>query len=192
MVKLTPDTKLQHGYWLRYLPPTTLVGSSRPQGRIHYNATNFPANPPTPTLGTKLAALGKESIMESVHSSYGASAANDANLTSELPDPLDDFLNEADFSAALDVLAPTPLMVVKPNGETIVEGSPVIRTNSIASESTISPTAPIQHGTKRRSPMVAASKAKKTRTTNPTSNVKAGMSSKNSPEVVDIQPRRGT
>ncbi|KAK9037415.1 hypothetical protein V6N11_022326 [Hibiscus sabdariffa] len=145
-------------------------------------------------IGTKLANLGKEIIEESVHSSDEASVANNANLTPNLPDPLDDFLNEEEFFlATLDVLAPTPLLVVKPNGETIVEESPTIRANPIALESTISPTAPVQRGTKRQSPMVAASKAKKTRTTNPPSNVKAGMSNgKNSSTVVDNQPRRGT
>ncbi|KAK8488721.1 hypothetical protein V6N11_068314 [Hibiscus sabdariffa] len=101
--------------------------------------------------GTKLAILGKETIQESLHSSNEASAANDANLAPYLPDPLDDFLNEEDFSAALDVLAPTPLMVVKPNGEIIFEESAAIRANPIVLESTISPTAPIQRGTKRRS-----------------------------------------
>ncbi|KAK8696361.1 hypothetical protein V6N13_001497 [Hibiscus sabdariffa] len=34
-------------------------GSFRPQGRIHYHATNFLANPPTSTSGTKLAALAR-------------------------------------------------------------------------------------------------------------------------------------
>ncbi|KAK8502413.1 hypothetical protein V6N12_020006 [Hibiscus sabdariffa] len=129
------------------------AGSSQPQGRINYHATNIPANPPTPISdkGTKLAILGKETIQESLHSSNEASAANDANLAPYLPDPLDDFLNEEDFSAALDVLAPTPLMVVKPNGEIIFEESAAIRGNPIVLESTISPTAPIQRGTKRRS-----------------------------------------
>ncbi|KAK8488720.1 hypothetical protein V6N13_130543 [Hibiscus sabdariffa] len=131
-VKLSLETKLQYNYWLRYLPPTIPFGSSRPQGLIHYHATNIPANPPTPISSlylllfitssiyfldfpdlvfydksTRLANLGKETIEESVHSSDEASAANDANLAPNLPDQLDDFLNEEDFSATLDVLDPT-------------------------------------------------------------------------------------
>ncbi|KAK8494684.1 hypothetical protein V6N12_016054 [Hibiscus sabdariffa] len=219
-VKLTLETKLQYGDWLRYLPPTTPLDSSWPQGHIYYHATNIPANPSTPISGLyffyfslrhlyiflillfwcfliKLPTgkLDSETIEESVHSSDEASTANDANMAPNIPNPLDDFLNEEDFSTTLDVLSPTPLIVVKPNKETIVKESesPTIRANSIALESTISPTDPIQRGTKRRPPMVVASKAKKTRATNPPSNLKDGMSSnKNSPTVVDNQSHRWT
>ncbi|KAK8544860.1 hypothetical protein V6N13_057103 [Hibiscus sabdariffa] len=44
MGKLTPETKLQYGDWLRYLPPSSQTGSSSFQGHIHHHA----ANPLTP------------------------------------------------------------------------------------------------------------------------------------------------
>ncbi|KAK8578164.1 hypothetical protein V6N13_047021 [Hibiscus sabdariffa] len=173
-MKLTLETKLQYGEWLLYLPPTTQVGSSRPLGRIHYHAAKTSANPPTPISGTKVN-TSEEAFEEFVHSSDEASNAIVANMVSDLPDPLDGLLNEEDISRPLDILAHTPLKVVKPDGETIIEDS----------------TAP--RGTKRRSPMMAAPKAKKTQNVNSSANIKAGMSSgKNSLAEVDNQPRRGT
>ncbi|KAK9043753.1 hypothetical protein V6N11_072085 [Hibiscus sabdariffa] len=105
--KLTPETKLQYGDWLRYLPSTTQTRSSRPQGHIHYHAANTSVNPPTPISGTKMVNTGKEVFEESVHSSKEASNVNVANMVSDLPDPLDGLLNEEDISTALDILAPT-------------------------------------------------------------------------------------
>ncbi|KAK8592903.1 hypothetical protein V6N13_043472 [Hibiscus sabdariffa] len=90
--------------------------------------------------------MGKDAIKESVHSEEEASAAIAAILVFDLPNPLDDLLNE-DLSTALDALAPTPLMVVKLDGETIIETTPIMKAKSIAIESTISPTTP--RGTKR-------------------------------------------
>ncbi|KAK8632458.1 hypothetical protein V6N13_072849 [Hibiscus sabdariffa] len=123
--------------------------------------------------GTKVN-TGNEAFEEFVHSSDEASDAIAANMVSDLPDPLDGLLNEEDISSALDILAPTPLMVVKPDGETIIEDS-------------IAP-----RDTKRCSPMVATPKAKKTRNANSSANFKAGMSiDKNSPTEDDNQPAKG-
>ncbi|KAK8525338.1 hypothetical protein V6N12_014033 [Hibiscus sabdariffa] len=85
------------------------------------------------------------------------------------------------------VLAPPPLMIVKPDGETIVVESP----NQTMMDNTASPIVPGQCGTKRRSLMVAGTEVNKTRTNNTTATTKAGMSSKNSLAGVDSQPRRG-
>ncbi|KAK8639971.1 hypothetical protein V6N13_138337 [Hibiscus sabdariffa] len=106
--KLTPETKLQYGDWLRYLPPTIQARSSQPHSRrIHYHEANISAKPPTPILATKLVNASKEAIEESVHSSDEDSAAIAANLVPDRLDPLDDLLNIEDFSTDLDVLAPT-------------------------------------------------------------------------------------
>ncbi|KAK8622106.1 hypothetical protein V6N13_097732 [Hibiscus sabdariffa] len=154
IIEITPDTNLQYGDWLRYLPPTTPAGSSRPQGRIHYNASNLP----TPTFDAKQPDL--DNIADPVHCSDEGSAANQTHPTFDLPDPLDEFLNEADNSTALDVLAPTLLMIVKPDGKTIIAESPEPRTNQTMLEVITVLNAPTQRGIKRCSPMVVASKAK--------------------------------
>ncbi|KAK8680544.1 hypothetical protein V6N13_109487 [Hibiscus sabdariffa] len=183
IVEITPETKLQYGDWLRYLPSITTAVVSRTQGRIHYHAPN----PTTPTSGVELPVLGKEPIVEPVHPSDEGSVVNQPHLSSEFPEPLDELLNETDISTALDALAPIPLMIVKPDGETIVAESP----NQFTMETTASPNVPAQRGTKRRSPMVVGTKAKKTLTNNPTATMKARMCSKNSLAVVDTQPCRG-
>ncbi|KAL4324988.1 hypothetical protein GQ457_11G026400 [Hibiscus cannabinus] len=153
IVEITPETKLQYGDWLRYMPSSTTTVVSRTQGRIHYLAPN----PNTPASGIDLPTLSKE--------------------------PIDALVQPSDEG----VLAPPPLMIVKPDGETIVAESP----NQTMMDNTASPIVPGQRGTKRRSPMVAGNKVKKTRTNNTTATTKAGMSSKNSPAEVGSQPRRG-
>ncbi|KAK8516443.1 hypothetical protein V6N12_038686 [Hibiscus sabdariffa] len=140
IIEITPDTNLQYGDWLRYLPPTTPAGSSRPQGHAKQ-----------PDL---------DNIADPVHCSDEGSAANQTHPTFDLPDPLDEFLNEADNSTALDVLAPTLLMIVKPDGKTIIAESPEPRTNQTMLEVITVLNAPTQRGIKRCSPMVVASKAK--------------------------------
>ncbi|KAK8477238.1 hypothetical protein V6N11_073084 [Hibiscus sabdariffa] len=74
-VRLTLEIKPQYDDWLRYLPPTNLVGASRPQDKAnHFKLYNFE----------------KEAIEDSKYdSSDGASAANipanvDPNLTGHL------------------------------------------------------------------------------------------------------------
>ncbi|KAL4271428.1 hypothetical protein GQ457_13G016010 [Hibiscus cannabinus] len=173
IVEITPETKLQYGDWLRYMPSSTTTVVSRTQGRIHYHAPN----PNTPASGIDLPTLSKEPIDALVQPSDEGSAANPSHLSSEFPAPLEDLLNATDISATLGVLAPPPLMIVKPDGETIVAESP----NQTMMDNTASPIVPGQCGTKRRSPMVAGNKVKKTRTNNTTATTKAGMSSKNSP-----------
>ncbi|KAK8538786.1 hypothetical protein V6N12_034494 [Hibiscus sabdariffa] len=206
IVEITPETKLQYGDWLRYLPSSTTTVVSRTQGRIHYHVPN----PNTPTsglyfpiflfsffsifpnsnldicyLGTELLTLSKEPIDVLFQPSDEGSVANPSHLSSEFPEHLEDLLNETDTSAALGVLAPPPLMI--PDGETIVAESP----NQTKMDNTASPIVPGQRGTKRHSPMVAGTKVKKTRMNNTTATTKAGISSKNSPAGVDTQPRRG-
>ncbi|KAK8715849.1 hypothetical protein V6N13_043175 [Hibiscus sabdariffa] len=93
-VRLTLEIKPQYDDWLRYLPPTNLVGASRPQGRIYCHATNNSTNPPTLLSNKanhfKLYNFEKEAIEDSKYdSSDGASAANipanvDPNLTGHL------------------------------------------------------------------------------------------------------------
>ncbi|KAK8652748.1 hypothetical protein V6N13_126773 [Hibiscus sabdariffa] len=134
IVEITPETKLQYGDWLRYLPSPTTTAVSRTQGRIHYHAPN----PNTPTSGTEFPTLSKEPIVVPLHPSDEGSPANPSHLSSEFPEPLDDLVNETDILAALDVLAPTPLMIVKPDGETIVAESP----NQTMMETTASPIVP--------------------------------------------------
>ncbi|KAL4290640.1 hypothetical protein GQ457_18G000060 [Hibiscus cannabinus] len=208
IVEITPETKLQYGDWLRYMPSSTTTVVSRTQGRIHYHAPNpntpasglyfpiflfsffsiFPnSNLDICYLGIDLPTLSKEPIDALVQPSDEGSAANPSHLSSEFPAPLEDLLNATDISATLGVLAPPPLMIVKPDGETIVAESP----NQTMMDNTASPIVPGQRGTKRRSPMVAGNKVKKTRTNNTTATTKAGMSSKNSPAEVGSQPRRG-
>ncbi|KAL4273941.1 hypothetical protein GQ457_13G000010 [Hibiscus cannabinus] len=152
IVEITPETKLQYGDWLRYMPSSTTTAVSRTQGRIHYHAPN----PNTPASGLK------EPIDALVQPSDEGSTANPSHLSSEFPAPLEDLLNATDISATLGVLAPPPLMIVKPDGETIVAESP----NQTMMDNTASPIVPGQRGTKRRSPMVAGNKVKKTRTNN--------------------------
>ncbi|KAK8510742.1 hypothetical protein V6N13_072180 [Hibiscus sabdariffa] len=183
IVEITPETKLQYGDWLRYLPSSTTTTVSRTQGRIHYHAPN----PNTSTSGTELPTLSKEPIDVLVHPVDEGSAANPSHLSSEFPEPLEGLLNETDISAASGALAPTPLMIVKPDGETIVAESP----NQTMMDNIASPIVPSQRGTKRRSPMVAGTKVKKTRTNNPTATTKAGMSSKNSPAGLILNPAEG-
>ncbi|KAL4295740.1 hypothetical protein GQ457_12G014030 [Hibiscus cannabinus] len=183
IVEITPKTKLQYGDWLRYLPSSITTVVSRTQGCIHYHAPN----PNTPASGTELPTVSKEPIDALVEPSNEGSATNPSHLSFEFPAPLEDLLNETDIPAALGVFAPPPLMIVKPDGETIVAESP----NHTMMDNTASPIVPGQRGTKRRSPMVVGTKVKKTRTNNTTATTKAGMSSKNSPAWVDSQPRRG-
>ncbi|KAK8690928.1 hypothetical protein V6N13_074453 [Hibiscus sabdariffa] len=74
--------------------------------------------------GIELPTLDKEPIAEPVQPSDEGSTANPTHLSSEFHEPLDELLIETDISDALDVLAPTPLTVVKPDGETTVAESP--------------------------------------------------------------------
>ncbi|KAK8713430.1 hypothetical protein V6N13_148648 [Hibiscus sabdariffa] len=74
--------------------------------------------------GTELPTLSKEPIDVLVQPSDEGSAANPSHLSFEFPTPLEDLLNETDISVALGVLAPPPLMIIKPDGETIVAESP--------------------------------------------------------------------
>ncbi|KAK8562237.1 hypothetical protein V6N12_049283 [Hibiscus sabdariffa] len=120
IVEITPETKLQYGDWLRYFSSSTTTVVSRTQGRIHYHAPNLN----TPASGTELPTLSKEPIDVLVQPSDEGSAANPSHLSFEFPTPLEDLLNETDISVALGVLAPPPLMIIKPDGETIVAESP--------------------------------------------------------------------
>ncbi|KAK9037400.1 hypothetical protein V6N11_022311 [Hibiscus sabdariffa] len=126
-VRLTSEIKPQYGDWLWYLPPTNLVGTSRPQGRIHYHVTNNLENPSTAFSDkgnhSRPHNFEKEATEDSEHNSLdGASTASvSANVDHNLTDPLEVFLNVETFSKAIEVLIPTPFMMVKPNGETIVE-----------------------------------------------------------------------
>ncbi|KAK8663058.1 hypothetical protein V6N13_024939 [Hibiscus sabdariffa] len=80
-IRLTLEIKSQYDDWLRYLPPTNLVGVSRPQGRIHSHATNNSTNPPTRLSDkgnhSELHNFENEATEDSKHnSSDGASTAN--------------------------------------------------------------------------------------------------------------------
>ncbi|KAK8504343.1 hypothetical protein V6N13_025021 [Hibiscus sabdariffa] len=118
---------------------------------------------------SKLHNFEQEATEDSKHnSSDRAFVANvPTNVEPNLTDPLEVFLNDETFFEAIEVLTPTPLMVVKPNGGTIVEDSSTERITSNTLESAISPTTSVQRGTKRRSPMVDTSKIEKTRIINP-------------------------
>ncbi|KAK8690649.1 hypothetical protein V6N13_074180 [Hibiscus sabdariffa] len=118
-------------------------------------------------IGTELPVLEKKAIAEQVHPSNEGSAANPTHLSYEFPEPLDELLNETNISAALDAFASTPLMIMKPDGETIVTKSP----NQTMKDTTASPNVPAQRGITRRYPMVVGTKAKKTRMNNPTCDV---------------------
>ncbi|KAK9002849.1 hypothetical protein V6N11_060427 [Hibiscus sabdariffa] len=116
--------------------------------------------------------MGKNAFVETVQS---PSEDSDAKTVT---DPLNQLVGSQYAAAnpmAMDNFTPSPLMVVKPNGETIL----VNNTNPRAS--------------KRHFPMMVVSTVKKSRNVILFAYFDVGMSSDiNSPTEVDHQPRRGT